>query len=49
MFVKDLDQTGKMLKISERTMREARKKMKEDLEYSYDDSKKTVRLKTLEA
>ncbi len=49
MFVKDLDQTGKVLKISERTMREARKKMEEDLEYSYDDSKKTVRLKILEA
>ena len=49
MFVKNLDQTGKVLKILERTMRETRKKMEKELEYSYDDFKKTVRLKTIEA
>lgn len=45
MYVTDLDAEGKKLKISDRTMRDARRKMESELEYGYEDSKKTVHLK----
>lgn len=45
MYVADLDAEGKKLKISDRTMRDARRKIERELEYGYEDSKKTVHLK----
>ena len=45
MYVADLDSEGKKLKISDRTMRDARRKIENELEYGYEDSKKTVHLK----
>lgn len=45
MYVADLDAEGKKLKISDRTMRDARRKIENELEYGYEDSKKTVHLK----
>lgn len=45
MYVTDLDAEGKKLKISDRTMRDARRKMESELDYGYEDSKKTVHLK----
>lgn len=45
MYVTDLDAEGKKLKISDRTMRDARRKIESELEYGYEDSKKTVHLK----
>lgn len=45
MYVADLDAEGKKLKISDRTMRDARRKLEDELDYGYENSKKTVCLK----
>ena len=45
MYVADLDAEGKKLKISDRTMRDARKKLEDELDYGFENSKKTVCLK----
>ena len=45
MYVADLDAEGKKLKISDRTMREARRKLEDELDYGYENSKKTVCLR----
>lgn len=41
----DLDAEGKKLKISDRTMRDARRKLEDELDYGFENSKKTVCLK----
>ena len=45
MYVADLDAEGKKLKISDRTMRDARRKLEDELNYGYENSKKTICLK----
>ena len=45
MYVADLDAEGKKLKISDRTMRDARKKLEDELDYGFENSKKTVCLR----
>lgn len=45
MYVADLDAEGKKLKISDRTMRDARRKLEDELDYGFEKSKKTVCLK----
>lgn len=45
MYVADLDAEGKKLKISDRTMRDARRKLEDELDYGFENSKKTVCLK----
>lgn len=45
MYVADLDAEGKKLKISDRTMRDARRKLEDELDYGYENSKKTVCLR----
>lgn len=45
MYVSDLDASGTKYKISERTMRTARKMLEDELEYGYEGAKKTVHLK----
>lgn len=45
MYVADLDAEGKKLKISDRTMRDARRKLEDELDYGYENSKKTICLK----
>lgn len=45
MYVADLDTEGKKLKISDRTMRDARRKLEDELDYGYENSKKTICLK----
>ena len=45
MYVSDLDAFGAKHKISERTMRTARKAIESELEYGYENYKKTVHLK----
>lgn len=45
MYVADLDAEGKKLKISDRTMRDARRKLEDVLDYGFENSKKTVCLK----
>lgn len=45
MYVSDLDASGAKHKISERTMRTARKMIENELEYGYENNKKTVHLK----
>ena len=45
MYVADLDASGTKHKISERTMRTARKMIESELEYGYENNKKTVHLK----
>ena len=45
MYVSDLDASGTKYKISERTMRTARKMLEDELEYGYEGVKKTVHLK----
>lgn len=45
MYVSDLDASGTKYKISERTMRTARKALENELEYGYEGVKKTVHLK----
>ena len=45
MYVSDLDKEGSLQGISERTMRAARLKLEDQLEYSYEGTRKTVRLK----
>ena len=45
MYVADLDAEGKKLKISDRTMRDARRKIEDELDYGFENSKKTVCLK----
>lgn len=45
MYVADLDASGAKHKISERTMRTARKAIESELEYGYENYKKTVHLK----
>lgn len=46
MYVSDLDASGTKYKISERTMRTARKMLEDELEYGYEGAKKTVHLRT---
>lgn len=45
MYVADLDASGAKHKISERTMRTARKAIESELEYGYENYKNTVHLK----
>lgn len=45
MYVAELDVSGAKHKISERTMRTARKMIESELEYGYENNKKTVHLK----
>lgn len=45
MYVADLDAEGKKLKISDQTMRDARKKLEDELDYGFENSKKTVCLR----
>lgn len=45
MYVTDLDAEGRHLKISDRTMRDARRKIEDELEYGFENAKKTVHLK----